>query len=104
MEEGLIRWVGALLAERFFGWGTYQERERAALGRPPSSPPPSPSRPREASVASCDLALALSADLVEGRVGNLVGVNLGRSLDHVRSEERRVGKECRSRGAPAHST
>src|SRR2546425_403661 len=39
---------------------------------------------RSALVASGDLALALSGDLVEGRVGNLVGPNLRRSLNHGR--------------------
>src|SRR2546426_4202758 len=39
---------------------------------------------RSALVASGDLALALSGDLVEGRVGNLVGLNLRRSLNHGR--------------------
>ena len=30
------------------------------------------------------------------------GENEVRALDHVRSEERRVGKECRSRWSPYH--
>ena len=58
--------------------------------------PPPPNRPvtleqtgatsgrtdRSAFVASGDLGSVLSGDLVEGRVGNLVGLNLRRSLHH----------------------
>src|SRR2546425_11059407 len=73
-------------------------------------------------------ALVACGDLVESRVRNLVGLNLRCSLNHLRqarqhlridvavivvrvlfpipqtdrSEERRVGKECRSRWSPYH--
>ena len=44
------------------------------------------------------LATALSTGWAQGPVGTLNGT----ILDPTRSEERRVGKECRSRWSPYH--
>ena len=53
-----------------------------------------------------DVALlfgALATAIVESRVVTTFGVNQGDVVaDIVRSEERRVGKECRSRWSPYH--
>ena len=40
--------------------------------------------------------------LILGIVGGLLGIYLSTFLGDVRSEERRVGKECRSRWSPYH--
>ena len=37
-----------------------------------------------------------------GWLGKIIGIRLGAPIEGWRSEERRVGKECRSRWSPYH--
>ena len=48
---------------------------------------------------SCEFGIAGAVTILNSRIGK--GSRLG-SLGPVRSEERRVGKECRSRWSPYH--
>src|SRR5438876_12144938 len=60
-------------------------RKRRGLGRPPSQNNRSPVKRAGATSGRADRwALVACGDLVEGRVRNLVGLNLRCSLDHLR--------------------
>ena len=48
------------------------------------------------------MCLAIPAQVVELQEQGMARVRVGESQTYLRSEERRVGKECRSRWSPYH--
>src|ERR1035437_11201665 len=46
--------------------------------------------------------LTLPGIIIAGLIGDLAGATIAYSIGYYRSEERRVGKECRSRWSPYH--
>ena len=62
-----------------------------------------PKRKRLAPPAECIQWICSSSGCVKSASGIIIGVFTGRlSCSYTRSEERRVGKECRSRWSPYH--
>src|SRR2546427_11681682 len=89
-------------------------RRCASRSRSPARSPRSPCYP-DALLARCGAAADLDAELGDllaervavdaehlGRLHLVAARALGHDLDERRSEERRVGKECRSRWSPYH--
>jgi len=70
-------------------------------GRPSGTPPPPAFTLVNVTVPERDTAAPAAAVGTAGRSYNLVG-DKSRLDDLQRSEERRVGKECRSRWSPYH--